>query len=265
MKHNKQLWILLVVALLAVAGSGSVFADLNAIDIRDTFNAKNNDQGFRFSHVFTPNSLRKLTTFPGYDKVDFSAYVDGLTGGENYFTTVCVQPDVNYDSGWGHLDYNPLDGKSRTSQGHVLSVGAALLYKQYATGELRVTTETEVIAFYTAIRVLMGEQIVNNWANNEFLKSLALSRGDAEDQIDYWYTPYDPAQYYDDIGDYCVFVMQVTDLSGVDKQDFLYIAPATPPDDVPEPATVLIWTLGGMGLVGSWMRQRRTKKLSLTQ
>ena len=263
MKHNKQLWILLVVALLAVAGSGSVFADLNAIDIYNSFNATNGGQGFRFTHEFTQGWLRKLTTEPGYENVDFSAYVNGLTGGINYFTTVCVQPDVNFgNSVVGLLNYDEVNGTSQNSQEHYLSVGAAFLYKQYATGELLVNSGEEGIAFNRAIQVLMHEEIETNWNNNYFLRYLLL---EIKHDTDYWFADYYPAQHYDEIGDYCVFVMQVTDLSGGDKQDFLYIAPATPPDDVPEPATVLIWTLGGMGLVGSWMRQRRTKKLSLTQ
>jgi hypothetical protein len=44
-----------------------------------------------------------------------------------------------------------------------------------------------------------------------------------------------------------------------------YIDEPPPPPDVPEPATMLLWTLGGLGLTGTtWARKRRMKKIALS-
>ena len=78
----------------------------------------------------------------------------------------------------------------------------------------------------------------------------------------YWTAHYNLLQNYDVMGDYLVFIMTVTDPNGGNThfEDFLYHAtktdnptpprrPDDPPGngDVPEPATVLLWTLGSLG------------------
>jgi len=74
--------------------------------------------------------------------------------------------------------------------------------------------------------------------------------------------------------------MTVTDENGGNNhfEDFLYLAqktdnptpPIRPGDPgapgnpgVPEPATLLLWTLGTLGLGTSWARKRQMKKLAL--
>jgi hypothetical protein len=89
--------------------------------------------------------------------------------------------------------------------------------------------------------------------------------------------------HYTEIGDYLVFVMDLMDANGrhINMGDYLYLvrksdspdAPIRPdfPDigngnnDVPEPASILLWALGGLGLAcTSRARNRRMKKLALS-
>ncbi|MCL2117626.1 MAG: PEP-CTERM sorting domain-containing protein [Planctomycetaceae bacterium] len=262
MKHHQPFWILSVAALLFAAAGASAFADLNANEIYTTFNATNGGQGFRFTRSVTSNGFTALTTQQGYSHVNVNAYLYGTTGGQDYFTTVCVEPDVMVASlGLGLLNYDSINGTSQTTLGQVLTLGAAFLYKQYATGELAVISQTDMTAFYTAIQVLMGNMTGVNWSSNAYLAYLLNRLNDR----DYWLEDYKPAQSYDEIGDYCVFVMSVTDLDPSrpgNSQDYLYLARAnsTSPPPIPEPATLLLWSLGSMGLVGFRVRQRRLKK-----
>ncbi|MCL2623055.1 MAG: hypothetical protein FWD31_05240 [Planctomycetaceae bacterium] len=264
MKHNKQFWVLVAAVLLVVIASGSVLADLNANEIYTTFNSTNDGRGFRFTYSVMPNGIVHLETQPGFSHVNFDAYLEGSTGGQNYFTTFCVEPEIPVikPGGWGRLNYDPVTGISQTANLElVLSLGAAFLYKQYATGDLVLSSESDVFAFNSAIHYLMAGTASAHWASNTYLSDLL----DWTPAIDYWTADYKPAQYYAEIGYYSVFVMEVTDASNTQPhQNFLYLGEATTPPAVPEPATVLIWSLGGMSLVGSWMRQRRLKKLAIS-
>ena len=262
MKHTKQFWLPLTTILVMTVVGMSAHADMNASEIVSNFNSLNGNSGFRFdSNVTEP--LVTVTAQVGTNNVDISAYAPGRAGetsGRTYFTTFCVQPNYTALSpGVGKLDYNPLNGHTANRSGIVLSLGSAYLYKQYATGALSVTQSTAE-AFIAAMRVLNGIEILANWTSNTFLAGLASNR-------DYWLLEYDTRQRYDEIGDYCVFVMQVTATDLVSPgQDFLYLAHAnyTAPPGVPEPAALLLWTLGGMGFAGASWRKRRMKKHALS-
>ena len=263
MKHNKLLWNLLVVTLLLAFAQSSVYAELNANEIYTTFNSTNGNQGFRFTYSVTSNGFVALTTQPGFAHVNFDAYMYGTTGGDDFFTTLCVEPDVAVVSlGLGLLNYDTVNGISQTTLGQVLSLGAAFLYKQYATGELVVSSQADMAAYYAAMQVLMGNTTGVSWGSNPYLSSLL----DRTSDNSYWMNVYKPAQSYTEIGNFCVFVMEVTDssMSG-NSQNFLYISSGNkPPFPVPEPATLLFWSLG-LGLGGSWWvrQRRRLKKLAL--
>ena len=262
MKHTKQFWLPLTTILVLAVASVSAYADMNASEIVNSFNSLNGDSGFRFdSNVTEP--LVTVTAQVGTSNVDIGAYTPGRAGetsGRTYFTTFCVQPNyIAVSPAIGKLDYNESNGHTANRSGIELSLGAAVLYKQYATGELSVT-QTTAEAFITAMRVLNGIETLASWASNTFLAGLASNR-------DYWLLEYDTRQRYDEIGDYCVFVMQVTATDLVSPgQDFLYLAHAnyTAPPGVPEPATLLLWTLGGMGFAGASWRKRRMKKHALS-
>ena len=273
MKHSKQFWLPLATILVLVAVSIAAFADMNASQIVSNFNSMNGDAGFRFESI-TSQPLVTVTAQAGTNNVDISAYAAGRAGttsGRAYFTTFCVQPRYYaVTPGVGKLDFDLVTGQTANSSGVVLSLGAATLYKQYATGQLSVTS-ANVDAFLAALRVLNNDtqqgvatapliNAANEWATNTFLAGFASNQS-------YWMQAYDARQRYDEIGDYCVFIMQVTTPGGQPGQDFLYIANATftPAPGVPEPATLLLWSLGGMGLAGaSWCRKHYRKKHTLS-
>lgn len=254
MKHSKLCGVLLATVLVVVAISETSFADLNASEIQANFNSMNGGQGFRFTYV----SGVTLTTSAGYTNVDTSAYGSSMggtnTSGLSYFKTFCVEPSASVSGTLvGKLNYS--GGLTQTSAGFKLSLGAAMLYKEYAVDGSRTST-----ALQTAIQALMGITTVSNWATNTHLAYLLTVNNDKS----YWTQAYDPGQYYGEIGNYSVFVMNVTTTSNLDRQDFLYIAKANGNGgDVPEPATLLLWTLGGLGVFGtSRARKRRMKQLA---
>ena len=253
MKHTKQFGLSFTAILVLIAFGVSAYADMNAGEIVGNFNSMNGGLGFRFESVIS-NPLVTATTQVGSTNVDISAYAAGRAGttsGRTYFTTFCVQPDhIAVSPGVGKLSFNTTNGQTVNSSGIALSLGAATLYKQYATGEI---TIANVELFRTALRVLNGNEVLSNWSTNMYLAGLAGNR-------DYWTQKYDARQRYDEIGDYCVFVMQVTTPAGAPGQDFLYIANATfTTTGVPEPATMLLWAIGGIGFAGA-SRIRRARR-----
>jgi len=272
MKNKIQFFIVVVVLFLMTIASKSVYADLNAREIRDSFNSMNGGHGFRFvPDVFVSPTLVTLTTQAGgYQNVDNSAYISGRSGSVGspsriFFQSFCVAPDLPVSQvGLGRLNYNETTGRSATSQGYALTLGAAYLYKEFATSSspLGITGNIDTAGFANAIRALMGITIESNWTQNIYLSTLL-----SMNTRSYWTELYQVDQRYSEIGDYCVFVLNVTDANGLGRyQDFLYLAPAWgEPPVIPEPATILLWSLGGMGLFGtSWARKRRMKKLAIS-
>lgn len=250
---NKTCGLILALTILAF-GSGTVYADLNAWDIYNDFNSLNGGQGYRFTTSsdkdINGNAEFTLVTEQGFNDVDTTAYVLPY-GGVSFFKTFCVEPNASTAGDLvGKLNYD--NGTTATSQGFALTLGAAVLYKEYATGN-RPTVSLE-----TAIQTLMGIKYLTNWAANPHLLYLLAINSNKS----YWTQVYDPGQYYDEIGDYSIFVMNVvTANNGDNRQDFLYIAETNSGGDVPEPTTILLWSLGGMGLAGiSRMRKRRLSK-----
>jgi len=271
MKQKVQILIPFVALFVMAIVSKSVYADLNAREIYDAFNSMNGGQGFRFVHdTLVSPMLVTLTTQAGeYQNVDTTAYMSGRSGSvgspsRTFFQTFCVAPGLPAISmGLGKLNYNETTGQTATSQGYFLTVGAAYLYKEFATSlnPLGIAGEINTTEFVRAIRALMGITIVSRWTENIYLNALL----NINNSRTYWTERYQVNQQYSEIGDYCVFVLNVTESDGLGRfQDFLYIAPASP-QDVPEPATFLLWSLGGMGLFGrSLARKRRMKKLAIS-
>ena len=247
----------LVIALMAVAllPQSFVKAGMNAQAIVDQFNSASGGtkMPFIYGYNYYYNYYEVQLTQYGSGFADTSAYAQGVTGGSNYYRTFCVQPNVNaYQYMEATLNY--VNGTSSTSSGHVLTLGAAYLYSQFAIGELEgynytdSTHTTSSSNLTVAIRALMSITIVNDWAGNPFLKQLF----SIENDRNYWTGAYDPNQYYDIIGNYSVFVMNNSEIGGLgrDGQDFLYVACATDSSNVPEPTTLLLWGLSSLGVFG---------------
>jgi len=270
MKHTKTLATLFAAILVATVFCGNYsFADFDVSKILENFNNMNGN-GVGFIFTFKEDSQGdKLTSKTDTANVNIDSYTaPGSSGidasGLSYFRSFCVEPRESVEGNLvGTLNYELKDtGKgeewvTQTSRGDELTVGAAILYKEFAVGDRSADGLRE------AILTLMGMITDTDWLDNLHLREL-LSKGSKAE----WMAHYDPGRYEDTrglMGDYCVFVMTVVspdDSETPDRQDFLYIAKVDTNTDVPEPASILLWTIGGLGVAGSsWVKKRRMKKL----
>lgn len=248
--------------LVAAAVTNRASADMDAQAIVDAFNSASGGTQMLFNYSY--NYEVNVAQRSGYEFADTSAYAAGVTGSSNYYRTFCVEPTVGAYSQMG-ATLNYADNKSTTSSGYSLSVGAAYLYSQFAAGTLdgynyantsaRSTSSSNLL---TAIRGLMGINTLS-WTN-VFASHLLTINNDKS----FWTQSYDPNQFYDVIGDYSVFVMNCYSSTGANGQDFLYVASAKNGSDTPEPASVILWTLGSIGAFGAARKARkRREKLAL--
>ena len=223
---------------------------LGAQEIVDTFNALNGGTGPQLAlHFGTKGSFATYMAYPGSVFPDTSAYAAKPFPDQIY--TLCVEPKVY---SWPDVTYAQLDyanDKSTTANSHKeLTVGTAYLYTLYATTDL--TDSPELSA---AMRFLMNDWHVTdqpyaNW-DNIYVQMLM----DINSDQDYWLSTYNPDAYYDEIGNYCVFVMneRSRDFFGdsVPSQSELYIAkaPNAYVSEVPEPASLSLLALGSLILL----------------
>ena len=264
MKHTKTLAILFAAILVATVFCGNYsFADFDVKKIQEiqgTF--VNGGNEFFFTYEENPQG-DILTSAEGKEDVDITAYSLPLgrsgydASQQAFFRTFCIEPDAPVEGTLvGTLNYEMkgTEWVTQTSEDNELTLGAAILYKEFAVDGRSADSLRQ------AILVLMGMDTINSWSDNVHLQYLY----EKNQFTDVWTANYDPAQYHELVGDYCVFVLDVvsaTDRSN--RQDFLYIAKVNTSTDVPEPASLLFWTLGGLGAAGtSWARKRRMKKLS---
>ena len=225
------------------------------------------------SFTYSTSTGTSERLFTGTAGLDISgAYIIGANGTStaiNTFHSFCVEPNVGSVASSGTAKLNFIDGNStRTdSDGKAVSVGTAFLYQQFATGAFTSDLynydnssqrSTDSGLLLAALRNLMSPQAGLNWTGNKFLTYLLAINSDQS----YWTSVYNPAQYYEDIGNYAVFVMNISSTSGVSGyQDFLYIAKADYGNAaVPEPATVLLWSLGSLGVFGASQYRKRNRK-----
>ena len=271
MRHKKQFWILPGAVVLLTTVCTTAFAQLTATEIVSNFNSMNGGQGFVFDNQTSDaGNVQRLTTGSGYSNFDTSDY-HPLFGSTNFFQTFSIQPSTVVNNGTAMLNYNAVAGTTTTANGTALSYGAALLYSKYATGSL-VVTDGGAYEFYEALNTLTGNFSSDNWATNNFLLQLR----SMESNTNYWTRSYDPGLIYSETGNYSVFIVQMTDWSDSSTQNVLYITrstgpaapdwvdePPPPPSGVPEPAMLLFWTFGSLGLTGtSWFRHRNKVKLA---
>lgn len=253
--------IYMLTVALAISITTPVFADVfldqtkNAVDM---FNSLNNGQGYYYAHS-PANGLNQLTTMSGADQADLSAYAPGL-GGDNYLMTFCVEPIVGTaPRQYGKLNYE--NNRSTTVSGDSLTFGAAYLYAAFATGTLdgynygsaSYVHNTEL---KNAIQALIGAIDILYWGSNDFLSDLLVINSDQS----YWTQAYDPGRFYEEIGDYSVFVMNNEGEDGSHRQDFLFlVAHESGSAATPEPGTMMICGLAIAGGIPLVLRYRRSR------
>jgi hypothetical protein len=266
MKHKNWVVAGALIAAVAIVSGQSLQAALTPNEIYNQFGSRS----------FTAANSNGSTSYEvGFNisGVDNSAYAPSVRYGANGFVSICAEiyAGVEY-SGTARLSYNELTGVTKNDAGQSLSLGGALLYKMYATGEFDSSTfnysnssqrQYDAAGLWHVMNHLsFGSDLYGaGYMDYKFIDVLNA----INPNMDYWKQTYNVNQRYDEIGDYAVFIMNLT------GQDRYYIANAyyetvTPPDpnDVPEPATLLLWTLGGLGVTGSsWMRKRNKKNLKL--
>ncbi len=263
----RNITVPVVVAILTVAWLATptkIHADFvtgQTQNVVDTFNSLNDGRGYYYT-VSTSLGRWVMTNVEGYEQADFSAYGPS-TSGENFAYSFCVEPIIG--TGARHVSQLNYDGNStKTSEGNALTVGAAYLYANFASGMLD-GYDYESPSYYGdsdligSLHSVMGLDDRLSWSTSEYLTAML----DVNPDQSYWEQTYDPGRFYDEIGDYSVFVMNNTDEYGTNTQDFLYLAgyeggsPETG-SATPEPASMLIVGTGiaGLGLIG----RRRKKK-----
>ena len=299
MKFSKLPMTVGAVLTLAVGGIAAHAApvpnvSMNAQDFVNAFNNANGGTGYHFDAVarttgagFYPEingGVVRLTTTG--DAINIDAYEPWNTSGSvPRFTTMQLGfgPRISdYDfndwkpvPGVATLSYDAATGTTSTFVGTALNVGAAYIYKLFATTELpAVDAYADREWMNGSVRYLMGEVTRVNihanvhgwhvpvdvdWDNSPYLQKLLSINSDQS----YWESAYDPNAYYDEIGDYSIFVMNATlahyDTPGgiltgwCSGYDFLYIVPVTDKSAVPEPASLSVLALGGLML----MRRRK--------
>ena len=277
----------LFAVLFLTTFSGTALADLSTQQLVDDFNTMNNPNGYLFRASTIGNgSLASYGLRSGEIRLqnyadpvtgqtpDLSGYMTGRTAnnglGINFsFQTFCVAPELSILSddplnGW--LNYEP--DRTCTFNGNSLTLGVAWLYKEFAAGTLagyyydntdpvnnRVNS---AVMLQDAIWFLQGDTTymvdpATNWTSNRFLELLDNMPGYN------WTAAYNPAANYGGLmGDSKVFVMNVSVAANtaVIRQDVLYV---TQYGDsvVPEPASLLLWTIGSLGAVGAVYHKRR--------
>ena len=282
----------MIAAVLAAVLSGNAFADtvtgisLNAQAIVDAFNGMNNGTGFNY-HVTNPVNagiqfLSDVSMGNGSTQTpNTSAYYYSYHNpfpSDGYFnnTASFISLDVgnNVPMGWGtiygKLNYN--NGTSMTHYGNTLKIGAAYLYQLLATTDGINRYGTDGAELAAAIRFLVGqpyfyEEYYTDWDNPYLQMLLGIN-----DDRDYWASDYNPDAYYEEIGNYSIFIMNAEGppaqiaMRGMDMmpyyayKDYIYIAEAANPygpTTVPEPATLLI---AGIGIAGLTAARRLRKK-----
>jgi hypothetical protein len=235
--------------LILVAGLSLAVSDVAKADISDVvvqFGTK--------KLTFTSTGDQYKLTNTGTGTLDLSAYTNASShSGNASFTTFCVEPDSTVTSGSTYnavLNYNTVTGYTSNTTNTVLKNGAAWLYNQYATNSAYSLNSAQYTTFKEAIKILNGQVAWNT--SNTYVQAF-LSAGFNQTQALANYMVGNSLF----TGSNSVFVVQLTTTTGGEVQDFIYVA-GTPSSSTPEPATVLLWSLGSLGALGmSYLKRRR--------
>jgi len=260
---------LAMVSVLMVGTSASAAivpgTSLGAQDIVDAFNSANGGRGLYFEYM--PNHLGRIVqktndlTRTFYDFADVSAYTQGMSAGKNhlsgaeYFFSFCIEPLTSAppSSSRGYLNFS--DKKTVAEHtGEALMLGAAYLYAHWSLETLpgfnynAAPEDDEYAVLCQTIRGFAGAVAIDE--NDPFVQLLLSVNND----LGYWMQTYNPDAYYTEIGEYCVFVMNVyhMDIDGASYQNQLYLVKG---NLVPEPATMTLLALGGLAAL-----RRRTRR-----
>jgi len=236
----------------------------------------------------------------GYNKSDIAASANGQhiltsaginteaytnTPGANAFYTFCFSPtEGTSDSMRGTLNYDPvsgtttrLDSTDRFNMDGDLALrnGAAWLYAKFASGDIDLGTlnSGNWKTFQDAIHLLAKQATTASKvssSNNRYIQQMLSESGLTASQAVEAYRVGDQNV----TKDYAVFVINmVNSTTNNNLQDMLYVVKCTGDDnsddnsnntgEVPEPASILFWTLGSVGAASaSWLRKRKTKLLA---
>jgi len=288
MKHQLFFRRILPAFLLAMMPT---FALADISGIVNAFNSMNGNRGFVFRmyndeyFAIPPGAGEmRLLNVAGNTMPSTSAYnanTAGTIDGRGYFQTFCVSPEITMianNETRGTLNY---DGTRHTLttetaanlyRGETLTLGAAFLYKQFASGALtydyagtNASRTSDAIDLQNMIWYLQGKPIVGGGiiANNQYYDYLLRELSGYN-----MYAAYDLTSDYNGLmGDYTVFVMNTLvenplarTPDGQASQDVLYIVKNGGGDDIPEPASLLLWVLGASGAFGVTVRRRLMKK-----
>ena len=263
MKYSKYLAIAMLVCLGTLTLQQAARADLTVGDIVSQFNGLNGGRGYMFTYSSVSNEGQMKLT--GTTMPPTTAYASS-TSGANYFNSYCVEEGTSITNNAQYSAQLNYSGNStKNSTGNALTLGAAYLYQQYAAGTpagFNYSNRAASAAALQSAMHILTTQPYTSWGNsNTFLNQLLAQNTQA-----YWLQAYDPGTRYNEIGDYSVFVMQVKSITGTgDYQDFVYVAKVAgpPSNDVPEPATMLLWLTGGLSALGFGYAKKRRKMTSL--
>jgi hypothetical protein len=238
MKFRKTLALMLLTGVISSAMLSAAWADLAGIVT----------QFGQRQVVFTSvGSQSKLTsTTP----VDLSAYTNTIAHpGGNAFVTFCVDPNdsvANATTYNARLNYN--GSTTSNSNGRALTNGVAWLYTKFATtSDFGSFSAADYTDFQQTVNSLVNNTtLVSNRFTTALLANLSISQARADYQVG----------NSNITGEFAVFVVQLTTTGGGAAQDFIYVARNSSP--TPEPATILLWSLGSFGVFGAtWLKKRR--------
>ena len=278
----------LLAAVLTAMSSGVLRAEFfTASEIVARFNALGPD-GWSFVTGGSGTERPFFPPTPAGAMPDVSAYASSLGPyGTPVIFSMSMGSGSEVSSGTAKLNYDATTGKTRNSDGTALSVGAAVLYQHYAAVTLnscagynifdysflpntwqRSSDASLLLSAMVALNLADSANSVD-WTSNKYLQYLLNIKNDG----DYWVLDYNTNLRYSELGNFAVFMMEID--GEVFAQSPLYVTYASHLDNygdgssgngdgnenghAPEPATLLLWSLGSLGALG--FRQYRKQSI----
>ena len=274
-------------ALLAVAfiamNSDALRGEFTASEIVSRFNALG-PNGWSFVIGGSGTERPFYSPTPAGAMPDVRAYASSLgPAGVPVIYSVSMSSCSDVSCGTAKLNYDATTGMSRNRDGVALSVGAAVLYQHYASVTLNSWAGYNIFDYGSlpnsgqrscdASLLLSAMMILNHatsansvdWTTNKYLQYLMSIRNDQN----YWVRDYNTNLRYPELGNFAVFMVEI---NGGSSQSQLYVTYASHLGSykggngngngnghAPEPATLLLWSLGSLGVFG--FRQYRKQSI----